>query len=68
LNLRDLLKLLIIENLDIDIEIKHYEQKLSKIHDEYKTFMICEWNAIRDKEIYFIRKYIVLIKSRRKEN
>ena len=29
------------EKLDIDNEIKHYEQKLSKIHDEYKTSMIC---------------------------
>jgi len=39
------------ENLDIDKEIKHYEQKLSKIPHEYNTSMICEWNAIRDKEI-----------------
>jgi hypothetical protein len=31
-----------VDNLDIDNEIKHYEQKLSKIHDEYKTSMICE--------------------------
>jgi hypothetical protein len=44
------------EILDIDNEIKYYEQKLSKVHDEYKNSMICEWNAIRDKEIYFIRK------------
>jgi hypothetical protein len=44
------------ENLDIDNEIKYYEQKLSKIHEKYKTSMICEWNAIREKEIYFIRK------------
>jgi hypothetical protein len=44
------------ENLDIDNEIKYYEQKLSRIHDEYKTSMICEWNAIREKKIYFIRK------------
>jgi hypothetical protein len=42
--------------LDIDNEIKHYEQKLSKIRDEYKNSMICEWNAIREKELYFIRK------------
>jgi hypothetical protein len=41
--------------LDIDNEIKHYEQKLSKIRDEYKNSMICEWNAIREKELYFIR-------------
>jgi hypothetical protein len=45
-----------VENLDIDNEIKHYEQKLSKIDDEYKTSMICEWNAIREKEIYFRRQ------------
>jgi hypothetical protein len=44
------------EKLDIDNEIKHYEKKLSKIHDEYKTSMICQWNAIRDKEIYFRRE------------
>jgi fatty acid/phospholipid biosynthesis enzyme len=43
----------ICEFVDTDNEIKHYEQKLSKIHDEYKTSMICEWNAIREKEIYF---------------
>jgi Mg2+ and Co2+ transporter CorA len=49
LNLRDLLKLLIIEILNIDNEIKHYEQKLSKIRDEYKNSMIYEWNAIREK-------------------
>jgi hypothetical protein len=45
-----------VDNLDIDNEIKHYEQKLSKIHDEYKNSMICEWNAIREKEIYFRRE------------
>jgi hypothetical protein len=44
------------EILDIDNEIKHYEQKLSKICDEYKNSMICEWNAIRKKKLYFIRK------------
>ena len=31
------------EKLDIDNEIKHYEQKLSKIPDEYNTSMLCEW-------------------------
>ena len=41
------------KKLDIDNEIKHYEQKLSKIHDEYKTSMICHWAAIREKELYF---------------
>ena len=44
------------EKLDIDNEIKHYEQKLSKIHDEYKTSMICQWVAIREKELYFRRE------------
>jgi len=44
------------EKLDIDNEIKHYEQKLSKIHDEYKTSMICQWAAIREKELYFRRE------------
>ena len=42
--------------IDIDNEIKHYEQKLSKIHDEYKTSMICQWAAIRKKELYFRRE------------
>jgi len=41
------------EKLDIDNEIKHYEQKLSKMHDESKTSMICQWAAIREKELYF---------------
>ena len=36
----------LMEKLDIDKEIKHYEQKLSKIHDEYKTSMIWQWAAI----------------------
>ena len=44
------------KKLDIDNEIKHYEQKLSKIHDEYKTSMICQWAAIREKELYFSRE------------
>jgi hypothetical protein len=56
------------DNLDLDNEIKYYEQKLSKVRDEYKNSMICEWNAIRDKEIYFIRKiyYLNNIKEERK--
>jgi hypothetical protein len=56
------------DNLDLDNEIKYYEQKLSKVHDEYKNSMIYEWNAIRDKEIYFIRKiyYLNNIKEGRK--
>jgi hypothetical protein len=37
------------DNLDLDNEIKYYEQKLSKVRDEYKNFMICEWNAITGK-------------------
>uniref|UniRef100_K3XRD9 Uncharacterized protein n=1 Tax=Setaria italica TaxID=4555 RepID=K3XRD9_SETIT len=41
------------EKLDIDNEIKHYEKKLSKVQDEYNTSMICEWSAIREKELYF---------------
>jgi hypothetical protein len=55
------------KNLDIDNEIKHYELKLSKIHDEYKNSMICEWDAIREKEIYFRRKIYSLnnIKEKR---
>jgi hypothetical protein len=56
------------DNLDLDNEIKYYEQKLSKVRDEYKNSMIYEWNAIRDKEIYFIRKiyYLNNIKEERK--
>jgi hypothetical protein len=30
------------DNLDLDNEIKYYEQKLRKTHDEYKNSMICE--------------------------
>ena len=44
------------EKLDIDNEIKHYEQKLSKIHNEYNTSMICQWSATREKELYFRRE------------
>jgi len=44
------------EKLDIDNEINHYKQKLSKIHDEYKTSMICKWAAIRERELYFRRE------------
>jgi hypothetical protein len=56
------------DNLDLDNEIKKYEQKLSKVRDEYKNSMIYEWNAIREKEIYFIRKiyYLNNIKEERK--
>ena len=48
------------KKLDIDNEIKHYEQKLSKIHDEYKTSMICQWGAIREKKLYFRRELYTL--------
>jgi hypothetical protein len=41
------------EKLDIDNEIKHYEQKLSKIHNEYNTSMTCQLSTIREKELYF---------------
>ena len=41
------------KKLDIDNEIKHYEQKLCKIHDEYKTSMIYQWATIRENELYF---------------
>jgi len=44
------------EKLDIDNEINHYKQKLNKIHDEYKTSMICKWAAIRERELYFRRE------------
>ena len=44
------------KKLDIDNEIKHYEQKLSKTLDEYKTSMICQWAAIRENELYFRRE------------
>ena len=46
----------------LDDEIKQYEFKLSKIPDEYNTYMFCEWSAIREKEIYFIRKIVYLKK------
>ena len=41
-------------------QIKQYEFILSKIPDEYN--MLCEWSAIREKEIYFIRKIVYLKK------
>ena len=37
-------------------QIQFYEQKLKKILNEYNTSMLCEWPAIREKEVYFIRK------------
>ena len=40
----------------LDSQIQYYEKKLSKIHDEYKTSMICEWSAIREKELFFRRE------------
>src|SRR6185312_2197223 len=52
----------------LENEIKQYEFKLSKIPDEYNTSMLCEWSAIREKEIYFIRKIAYLKKiSKEKE-
>ena len=53
------------KKLDIDNEIKHYEQKLSKIPDEYNTSMLCEWSAIREKEIYFRREIYRLNKIKK---
>src|SRR6185436_6667297 len=50
----------------LENEIKQYEFKLSKISDEYNTSMLCEWSAIREKEIYFIRK-IAYLKRMSKE-
>ena len=41
---------------NLDSQIQYYEQKLSKVHDEYKTSMICKWSAIREKELYFRRE------------
>jgi len=46
----------------LENEIKQYEFKLSKIPDEYNTSMLCEWSAIREKKIYFIRKIAYLKK------
>ena len=46
----------------LDDEIKQYEFKLSEISGEYNTSMLCEWSAIREKEIYFIRKIAYLKK------
>ncbi|RCV30606.1 hypothetical protein SETIT_6G108600v2 [Setaria italica] len=53
------------EKLDIDNEIKHYEKKLSKVQDEYNTSMICEWTAIREKELYFRRELYRLNKIKK---
>uniref|UniRef100_K3XQV4 Uncharacterized protein n=1 Tax=Setaria italica TaxID=4555 RepID=K3XQV4_SETIT len=53
------------EKLDIDNEIKHYEKKLSKVQDEYNTSMICEWSAIREKELYFRRELYRLNKIKK---
>ena len=41
---------------NLDSQIQYYEQKLSKIHDEYKTSMICKWSIIREKELFFRRE------------
>ena len=43
--------------------MKQYELKVSKIPDEYNTSILCEWPAIREKEIYFIRKLANLKKT-----
>ena len=40
----------------LDSQIQYYEKKLSKIPDEYNTSMLCEWSAIREKELYFRRE------------
>ena len=40
----------------LDSQIQYYEEKLSKIPDEYNTSMLCEWSAIREKELYFRRE------------
>ena len=41
---------------NLDSQIQYYEKKLSKIPEEYNTSMLCEWSAIREKELYFRRE------------
>ena len=40
----------------LDDEIKQYEFKLSKIPDEYNTYMFCEWSAIKEKKIISLER------------
>ena len=42
--------------LDIDTQIKHYEQTPKNVRMEYDKSMIHEWSKIREKELYFIRE------------
>ena len=51
----------------LENEIKQYEFKLSKIPDEYNTSMLCEWSAIREKEIYFRREIYRLNKIKKRK-
>ena len=44
------------DTLDIDTQIKHYEQTLKNVRLEYDKSMIHEWSKIREKEVYFIRE------------
>jgi len=44
------------DTLDIDTQIKHYEQTSKNVRMEYDKSMIHEWSKIREKELYFIRE------------
>ena len=37
------------DTLDIDTQIKHYEQTLKNVRLEYDKSMIHEWSKIREK-------------------
>ena len=53
------------DTLDIDTQIKHYEQTLKNVRLEYDKSMIHEWSKIREKALYYIRE-ITRLRSYRK--
>lgn len=55
------------EKLDLDSEIKYYEQKLEQVHNEYKNSMTHEWAVLREKELYFYRELSRLRKLKREK-
>lgn len=57
-----------IEKLDLESEIKYYEEKLNWIDTEYNNIMTHGWPAIREKEIYFYRELSRLKNPKKDKN
>ena len=44
------------EKVDLEDELKHWEEKLKRINWEYNNSMTSDWPKIRERELFFIRE------------